>query len=238
MKKKTTIVQPKVEVKLPKENTKCLDNLAKDLIKEAIINNKTRKDMYLLIDKLWNETFLEVFPLEEESDEEKAFRKKAKTFLDENEKQFKEYFNNMSGSDMQKVKLPSTLKKKLANRRGYVSSYAKYECWDALMAIKPSIEIETSVFLEVICAINKAFTGYDHINEKNIVEIAVKRMNSIYVEQRRAQTLYAKLVLNWLIEYFKCMKSSKECEEFISQFDYENKFEAILCKMIFEVSNC
>lgn len=238
MKKKITTIQPEVEAKLPKENTKCLDSLVKDLIKEAIINNKTRKDMYLLIDKLWNEMFLEVFPLEEESDEEKTFREKARTFLNENEIQLKEYFNNMSGSDLQKVKLPATLKKKLANWRGYASSYAKYKCWDALMEIKPSIEIETSIFLEVICAINKAFSRYDHIKEKNIVEIAVKRMNSIYVEQIRAQTLYAKLVLNWLIEYFKCMRSSKECEEFISQFDCENKFEAIMCKLIFEVSNC
>lgn len=37
--------------------------------------------MYELIDELWNETFLEVYPLEEESDEEKTFREKAKIFL-------------------------------------------------------------------------------------------------------------------------------------------------------------
>lgn len=238
MKKKTTTIQPKVEEKLPMENTVCLNSLAKALIKEAIINNKTRKDMYVLIDELWNETFLEVYPLEEESDEEKAFRDKAKTFLEKNEKQFKEYFNNMSGSDLQKVQLPAQLRKKLYERRGYVSSYDKYKCWDILVDIKPSIEIETSIFLEVMCAINKAFSKYDHINEKNIVEIAVKRMNSIYVEQRRAQAMYAKLVLNWLVEYFKCGKLSDECDQFISQFDCENKFETILCKMIFEVNNC
>ena len=82
MKRKTASMQPKVEtLELPSENTERLNSLAKALIKEAIVNNKARKDMYELIDELWNETFLEVYPLEEESDEEKTFREKAKIFL-------------------------------------------------------------------------------------------------------------------------------------------------------------
>ena len=89
MKRKTASMQPKVEtLELPSENTERLNSLAKALIKEAIVNNKARKDMYELIDELWNETFLEVYPLEEESDEEKTFREKAKIFLKKNEDQF------------------------------------------------------------------------------------------------------------------------------------------------------
>ena len=171
--------------------------------------------MYELIDELWNETFLEVYPLEEESDEEKTFREKAKIFLKKNEDQFKTYFNNMP-IDLQNVKLPAQLKKSLYNKGSFVNRY--YDCWDGVQAIKPSIEIETSIVLEVICAINKAF--------------------SIYVEQRRSQAVYARLVLNWLVIYFRGSRSSKECMEFISQFDCESKFEEILCKLMFEVSNC
>lgn len=82
MKRKTASMQPKVEtLELPSENTERLNSLAKALIKEAIVNNKARKDMYELIDELWNETFLEVYPLEEESDEEKHLEKKPKFFL-------------------------------------------------------------------------------------------------------------------------------------------------------------
>ena len=59
MKRKTASMQPKVEtLELPSENTERLNSLAKALIKEAIVNNKARKDMYELIDELWNETFL------------------------------------------------------------------------------------------------------------------------------------------------------------------------------------
>lgn len=190
--------------------------------------------MYELIDELWNETFLEVYPLEEESDEEKTFREKAKIFLKKNEDQFKTYFNNMP-IDLQNVKLPAQLKRSLYNKGSFVK---RYDCWDGVQAIKPSIEIETSIVLEVICAINKAFSKYDHISEKHIVEIAVKRMNSIYVEQRRSQAVYVRLVLNWLVIYFRGNRSSKECKEFISQFDCESKFEEILCKLMFEISNC
>ena len=58
MKRKTASMQPKVEtLELPSENTERLNSLAKALIKEAIVNNKARKDMYELIDELWNETF-------------------------------------------------------------------------------------------------------------------------------------------------------------------------------------
>lgn len=235
MKRKTASMQPKVEtLELPSENTERLNSLAKALIKEAIVNNKARKDMYELIDELWNETFLEVYPLEEESDEEKTFREKAKIFLKKNEDQFKTYFNNMP-IDLQNVKLPAQLKRSLYNKGSFVK---RYDCWDGVQAIKPSIEIETSIVLEVICAINKAFSKYDHISEKHIVEIAVKRMNSIYVEQRRSQAVYVRLVLNWLVIYFRGNRSSKECKEFISQFDCESKFEEILCKLIFEISNC
>ena len=63
MKRKTASMQPKVEtLELPSENTERLNSLAKALIKEAIVNNKARKDMYELIDELWNETFLEEKP--------------------------------------------------------------------------------------------------------------------------------------------------------------------------------
>lgn len=99
-------------------------------------------------------------------------------------------------------------------------------------------EAKFAYVLEVICAINKAFSKYDHISEKHIVEIAVKRMNSIYVEQRRSQAVYVRLVLNWLVIYFRGNRSSKECKEFINQFDCESKFEEILCKLMFEISNC
>lgn len=229
MKRKTASMQPKVEtLELPSENTERLNSLAKALIKEAIVNNKARKDMYELIDELWNETFLEVYPLEEESDEEKTFREKAKIFLKKNEDQFKTYFNNMP-IDLQNVKLPAQLKRSLYNKGSFVK---RYDCWNGVQAIKPSI------VLEVICAINKAFSKYDHISEKHIVEIAVKRMNSIYVEQRRSQAVYVRLVLNWLVIYFRGNRSSKECKEFINQFDCESKFEEILCKLIFEISNC
>lgn len=86
MKRKTASMQPKVEtLELPSENTERLNSLAKALIKEAIVNNKARKDMYELIDELWNETFLEVYPLEEESEEKKHLREKAKNFLKKNE---------------------------------------------------------------------------------------------------------------------------------------------------------
>lgn len=239
MKKKTAAAYTKVEkLELPKENTECLNSLAKALIREAIINNKTRKDMYLLIDKLWNETFIEVFPLEEESEAEKAFRAKAKSFLEKNEEKFMAYFNNMSSADLIKVQLPAQFKKILYNNRGYRNGNNIYKCWECLMGIKPSIEIDTSIVLEIICAVNKAFSRYDHIKEKDIVEIAVKRMNTIYVEQRRSQAIYVKMVLDWLISYFKLGIRSKECLDFISQFDCENKFEEILCRLIFEVTNC
>ena len=50
MKRKTASIQPKVEtLELPSENTERLNSLAKALIKEAIVNNKARKDMYELI---------------------------------------------------------------------------------------------------------------------------------------------------------------------------------------------
>lgn len=239
MKRKTASMQPKVEtLELPSENTERLNSLAKALIKEAIINNKVRKDMYLLIDKLWNETFIEVFPLEEESDEEKAFRDKAKSFLEKNEEKIKTYFNNMSSADLIRIQLPAQFKKILYNNRGYRNGNNIYKCWDCLMAIKPSIAIDTSIVLEVICAINKAFSRYDHISEKDIAEIAVKRMNTIYVEQRRSQAVYVKMVVDWLISYFKLGVRSNECLDFISQFDCENKFEEILCRLIFEVNNC
>ena len=235
MKRKTATMQQKVEtLELPSENTERLNSLAKALIKEAIVNNKARKDMYELIDELWNETFLEVYPLEEESDEEKTFREKAKIFLKKNEDQFKTYFNNMP-IDLQNVKLPAQLKRSLYNKGSFVK---RYDCWDGVQAIKPSIEIETSIVLEVICAINKAFSKYDHISEKHIVEIAVKRMNSIYVEQRRSQAVYIRLVLDLLVIYFKRNASSKECAEFINQFDCESKFEVMVCKLMFEISNC
>mgnify|MGYP004679160753 FL=1 len=238
MKRKTASIQPKVEtLELPSENTERLNSLAKALIKEAIVNNKVRKDMYELIDELWNETFLEVYPLEEESDKEKAFREKAKIFLEKNENQFKAYFSQMSGGELQKVKLPAQLKNRLGYRKGYYDSQ-RYNCWDVLQSIKPTIEIETSIVLEVICAINKAFQEYDHITEKHIEEIAVKRMNSIYVEQRRSQAVYIRLVLDLLVIYFKRNASSKECAEFINQFDCESKFEVMVCKLMFEVSNC
>lgn len=236
MKRKTASIQPKVEtLELPSKNTERLNSLAKALIKEAIINNKARKDMYDLIDELWNETFLEVYPLEEESDEEKAFREKAKNFLKKNEDQFKIYFNGRPSLDFQNMRLPAQLKRSVYNKGSFKN---RYDCWDGVQAIKPTIEIETSIVLEVICAINKAFSKYDHIDEKHIVEIAVKRMNSIYVEQRRSQAVYVRLVLNWLVIYFRGSRLSNECMEFISQFDCESKFEEILCKLIFEVSNC
>ena len=238
MKRKTASMQPKVEtLELPSENTERLNSLAKALIKEAIVNNKVRKDIYELINKFWNETFLEVYPLEEESDEEKAFREKAKIFLEKNEDQFKTYFNNMSSVELQKFRFPEQLKRLLSYREGYGDNY-RYNCWDCLKLIKPSIEIETSIVLEVICAINKAFQEYDHITEKNIEEIATKRMNSIYVEQSRSQAVYVRLVLNWLVIYFKRSISSNECAEFINQFDCESKFEVMVCKLIFEVNNC
>ena len=61
MKRKTASIQPKVEtLELPSENTERLNSLAKALIKEAIVNNKVRKDMYELIDELWNETFFDL----------------------------------------------------------------------------------------------------------------------------------------------------------------------------------
>ena len=61
MKRKTASMQPKVEtLELPSENTERLNSLAKALIKEAIVNNKARKDMYELIDELWNETFFDL----------------------------------------------------------------------------------------------------------------------------------------------------------------------------------
>ena len=64
MKRKTASMQPKVEtLKLPSENTERLNSLAKALIKEAIVNNKARKDMYELIDELWNETFFNLCPI-------------------------------------------------------------------------------------------------------------------------------------------------------------------------------
>ena len=153
MKKKVTSVTTQEQ---KETNIMSLESYAKAFIREALISKTKKTDAIKMIQDLWAEAYVETFPLEEETLNEKAFREKARTFLNKHNEKIEKYINSTT--------FVSTLEWSYLNKL-YSETF---------------IPVETSIFLEVLCSIYKAFNELESVAIENIVHFAKNRLDKIY----------------------------------------------------------
>lgn len=220
---------------IPEEtNIKPLDILVKEFIKGAIVNNLNKKGAIEKVKENWNDIYFELFPLPEETSEEKEFRKKAIIFWDKNKRDVIQFINS---------KLEFSLNRKRNQRLSEILmeidyDFQAYEEFSQIYArVNSSVDPSTFI-IEIFCAIYKSFEGLDSIYINDIAKIASERINRIYYDLTNKNREVSMIIIRWLMDYWYSKGMSKDTLEFINEYSCSNETEKFVCYIVYEIKNC